>query len=454
MQDVTLSYHLRTTIQVQVHQMDSNLHARYVETRTKKTKGSGFQEKMNDISRSLFTNGYNVTAEELTNFWKKQSGRCYVSSMPLENVGANWILSPGKKIADEPYNSENFVFISREFKNWNLDKMNAMYTIFTRKEVFIVPLASLFIDPSPMRKHLEEIHGKLTNDRRVSDALDVTFDDIITHYDKQKGICALSGMPLGPWKSESVDWLATLYRKDEKIAFTKDNVYLVCREFNHQVEKNDVLWNLSKFETLYKTMKQSGRYKSAAPVITTRTKQMPADICEIRMSETLNHSLVKPTIQNLSINDASTFSSPTATVPCASASIVPTRKCRTCNETKSMLDFRKNKRSPGGHYSECKDCMMEKEKEASADAHVQLRKLAFNCKRNAGRNNEDMQYFDISYEALERMYEAQNKVCGISGVPFETSGENAISGKRKDNTKPYKIENYVLVTRNVSKARK
>lgn len=61
---------------------------------------------------------------------------------------------------------------------------------------------------------------------------DVDFQFLIQLYKEQKGLCAYSGLPLKFGSYLENDWTTSLERIDVTKGYTKDNVCLVCIEFN------------------------------------------------------------------------------------------------------------------------------------------------------------------------------------------------------------------------------
>lgn len=61
---------------------------------------------------------------------------------------------------------------------------------------------------------------------------DISIEFLIELYNNQKGLCAYSGLPLRFGSYLDTNWTTSIERKDVLKGYTKDNVCLVCIEFN------------------------------------------------------------------------------------------------------------------------------------------------------------------------------------------------------------------------------
>jgi hypothetical protein len=69
-----------------------------------------------------------------------------------------------------------------------------------------------------------------TNVEKRDNTLDIDFEFLVELYNNQKGLCAYSGIPL-QFKSGQ-DWKMSLERINVLKGYIKDNVCLICNEFN------------------------------------------------------------------------------------------------------------------------------------------------------------------------------------------------------------------------------
>lgn len=59
-----------------------------------------------------------------------------------------------------------------------------------------------------------------------------TFDDLVELFNKQNGLCFYSGIPMAFGSYKEISWTISAERLDNSIGYTKENVVLVCWEFN------------------------------------------------------------------------------------------------------------------------------------------------------------------------------------------------------------------------------
>lgn len=73
----------------------------------------------------------------------------------------------------------------------------------------------------------------LANTKRVGDyTMDIDFDFLVHLWEKQGGLCALSNIPLNIGPMNEQDWTCSIERKDANRGYKRDNVALICVEFN------------------------------------------------------------------------------------------------------------------------------------------------------------------------------------------------------------------------------
>jgi hypothetical protein len=73
--------------------------------------------------------------------------------------------------------------------------------------------------------------SKSTNNTERS-TYDIDYKVLVELYKQQKGLCAYSGLPLQFGSYLDKNWVASLERIDVTKGYTKDNVCLICLEFN------------------------------------------------------------------------------------------------------------------------------------------------------------------------------------------------------------------------------
>lgn len=89
--------------------------------------------------------------------------------------------------------------------------------------------------------HLRKLfsHAKESTERRNNkpnrigdNKFDITYEDIVTKLRDQRGKCAYSGIKLNYGSHLEKNWIASLERIDSTRGYEKDNICLVCLEFN------------------------------------------------------------------------------------------------------------------------------------------------------------------------------------------------------------------------------
>ena len=73
--------------------------------------------------------------------------------------------------------------------------------------------------------------AKVGNKNRES-SMDIDFDFLVNLYNEQKGLCAYSKIPLQFGSYLDKNWTISLERTDVSKGYMKDNVCLICYEFN------------------------------------------------------------------------------------------------------------------------------------------------------------------------------------------------------------------------------
>jgi len=85
-------------------------------------------------------------------------------------------------------------------------------------------------------KFSRKFHDPLV--RAQVSTVSLTYEELLQIYEKQGGLCAYSGIKL----QLSKEWIMSLERLDELKGYTRDNVVLVCHEFNPSAQ-----WSRDKF---------------------------------------------------------------------------------------------------------------------------------------------------------------------------------------------------------------
>lgn len=220
---------------------------------------------------------FDITYEEIKDMYEKQDGICYYSGIEMTTDGS-WKISLERLDNSKGYIKDNVALCCLEFNNqlhWSKDKINEILEILDKNITdntmdFSKKTTKVYSDtPYDKNDYYNSPRGKIvalvnsakhrsikkTNAGRNMD-FDLDADFLIDLFNKQKGLCAYSNIPLQFGKSTDSDWIVSLERIDVTKGYTKDNVCLICLEFNstdrtiNQNFKSETStgWSKSKFE--------------------------------------------------------------------------------------------------------------------------------------------------------------------------------------------------------------
>jgi hypothetical protein len=79
----------------------------------------------------------------------------------------------------------------------------------------------------------------------------ITFEDLVDIYNKQNGRCAYSNIKLQFGRYKNTNWICSLERIDSNKGYLKDNIILVCLEFNSIEHNGSYGWTMNKFKKFY-----------------------------------------------------------------------------------------------------------------------------------------------------------------------------------------------------------
>jgi hypothetical protein len=271
---------------------------------------------------------FDLTYEDLLNILKEQDNKCFYSNVPLKFTRKTDYQASIERIdPSKGYVRSNVVICCLEFNDamqWTKGKIDEMYEILqqvhdcsdidfclNRKPQTIIQREqydkSLFhqcnkcmeikphnqfnknksigckdcikiLDLQRMQNPRQSIFALLTQARSNSKkrsnkstaakrdlTIDLSFDDLVSIYKSQNGLCAYSGLPLKFGNSNEINWKISLERINQKIGYTKDNVCLICIEFNtadKSILYNDdslgsSAWSKEKFDYIFKHISDS-----------------------------------------------------------------------------------------------------------------------------------------------------------------------------------------------------
>ena len=104
------------------------------------------------------------------------------------------------------------------------------------------------------KKHTKRREGTQIKNR--DNSFDIDLNELIKKYNEQNGLCYYSGLPLKFGSYLETDWKVSLERLDVFKGYTKDNICLICLEFNASdksvIYKDNTLgnsgWTKDKFQ--------------------------------------------------------------------------------------------------------------------------------------------------------------------------------------------------------------
>lgn len=239
---------------------------------------------------------FELSLDDVEGLWKKQDGKCYYSNIPMNYDQYNWRVSLERLNPNQGYIKDNVVLTCIEFNStsiqWSIEKVKNMLNLrkqtplqfepkpfqakkkpqkthekitITRIEDVehfncnhckeIKPRGDFHKDVTKgcknchskyEKKRREEPRGALQlllrqsknntkrreirNTEQRDNTHDIDFVFLVDLYNNQKGLCAYSGIPL-QFKCDT-DWKMSLERIDALKGYTRDNVCLICLEFN------------------------------------------------------------------------------------------------------------------------------------------------------------------------------------------------------------------------------
>lgn len=239
---------------------------------------------------------HDIKTDDILEIWDKQDGKCAYSGIPLNYDINEWRLSINRIDENMGYTKDNINLVPIELNSragWNDDKISDMLRILdmniiennisfdlvtTRKvygkqekviidgckhfnctlcgkikkeeafgkkpingckECISERMSKARDTPRGMMQILLQTAKNSTNFRKSKKnsykrdhTFDIDFDFLVELYKKQKGLCAYSGLPLQFGSYKEKNWTISLERKNPLKGYTKDNVCLICKEFN------------------------------------------------------------------------------------------------------------------------------------------------------------------------------------------------------------------------------
>lgn len=256
---------------------------------------------------------------DLENLYKKQKGLCYYSGIKMNSDRNDYKMSLERLNPELGYIKENIAFVCSELNSisqWSLEKIQEMLFILQqditdnpanfvlnnerraqqkviystvdgveyaqctwcsktktldkffedasrgcrdccrmkRKNFLNSPRGTLQQLLDGAKKHTKRREGTQITTR--DNSFDIDLNEIIKKYNEQKGLCYYSGLPLKFGSYLENNWKVSLERLDVFKGYTKDNICLICLEFQASdksvILKDNTLgnsgWTKEKFQ--------------------------------------------------------------------------------------------------------------------------------------------------------------------------------------------------------------
>lgn len=289
--------------------------------------GHAKESSKNRINKGRTEAGvFNLTIEELKQIWNKQDGKCYYSGISMSYTSNDWCTSLERIDVTKGYVRDNVVLCCLEFNScsqWSHKKIQEMTSLISKNSCITMDdfypvknqrrpareVKTMNVDGVVYYKcnYCNEFKGK-ENYSRVSQCkecknkyskaykntprgalkklissakshskrrnaskniregeFEIDYDYLVNIFIGQNGLCYYSGIPMTFGEYKHTNWTCSLERKDPTKGYTKQNVCLICLEFNsidHIVtmknkQNGSSGWNLEKFHYFLKIIRSS-----------------------------------------------------------------------------------------------------------------------------------------------------------------------------------------------------
>jgi hypothetical protein len=267
---------------------------------------------------------HEIYIKDLKDLWIQQEGKCYYSGIPMNYDKHEWQMSLERLNDDLGYIKTNIALVCLELNSryhWSHEKIQEMLNILDQniqenivnfelevkeKKIPVKIIKSIINDIvhyncthcgeiKPFDNFLKTIKSgcqkcrslngeiyqstprgtlnrlissanlttetrKKKNKEKRTNEFDIDFDFIVKVFNDQKGLCAYSGIPLQFGKH--TNWSISLERIDVLKGYTKDNICLICNDFQtsdntirHAENTGNAGWTKEKFKYFLDTLR-------------------------------------------------------------------------------------------------------------------------------------------------------------------------------------------------------
>lgn len=210
---------------------------------------------------------------------------------------------------------------------------------------------------------------KADKGRDVAGEFSITLKDLQEVYKKQDGKCYYSSLLMS--SKMFSDYMMSLERLDPSKGYTKENVALICSEFQSACQ-----WTKCKYKEFTELIMQDS----------------PPNVISFELSTELKKDRV--TVEQIIINGEKFV------------------KCNKCSEVKPIKDFIKCLRSG------CEKCRQDVNKKNNSNPRVNMKILITRAMtRCKNKKDRDMKC-EIDFEFLVELFNKQQGLCAYSGIPL------------------------------------
>ena len=214
-----------------------------------------------------------INLKNLIDMWEKQNGKCIYSKIQMEFDKNEFRVSAKKLDNSKGYIEDNIVLCCTEFNgttDWSSEKIIEMQHIVDAQTNSVIEddnaltlhFKRLLYQAVSINKRHEE-HNETKQTQRYTCDFDIDIEFLTSLFKNQNGKCAYSGMPFNVGNSKSVNWTASLEKINKNMGYTKNNVKLICLEFNRIDNvvncdtSGNATWSVSKFKYIYAHIKHN-----------------------------------------------------------------------------------------------------------------------------------------------------------------------------------------------------